>query len=239
MSASVTSRSSMTKPPWSIRLCVTNCSSSSAMAGPEYAVQPLRSRNCRCRSRGSTDSRSVRARRNWIRPWMVLAGLSILKPKPTAQLGSATRFRTPLSTTSPARRATTSGRDGDRQRRRRVGRRTERHERVEALPAPVGRGLVGEHAALRVPGQYDVAAGGGVDPVDRVAHREDVVGQVALQPARLVTRVAEVDHPRVDAASCRWATADVAGETSQTSVAIISGGTSSTGVASSGTASLK
>ena len=40
------------------------------------------------------------------------AGLSALKPSRTIQLGNATRRNSPLSTSSPASRATTSGESG-------------------------------------------------------------------------------------------------------------------------------
>ena len=43
--------------------------------------------------------------------------------------------------------------------------------------------LVGEHAALRVAGQVDVAAGDLLDGVDGLAQRDDVVGEVAVHAA--------------------------------------------------------
>ena len=45
------------------------------------------------------------------------------------------------------------GRERDRQRRAGVDRRAERDQRVDALAAAERRGLVGEHAALRVAGR--------------------------------------------------------------------------------------
>ena len=58
MSASVTSRSSITKPPWSIRLWAMNWRMKSASAGPGQATQPSPIRKRRWRSRGSSASRS-------------------------------------------------------------------------------------------------------------------------------------------------------------------------------------
>ena len=43
--------------------------------------------------------------------------------------------------------------------------------------------LVGEHAALRIAGQVDVAAGDLLDGVDSLAQRDDVVGEVAVHAA--------------------------------------------------------
>src|SRR5438270_597088 len=51
MSASVTSWSSITNPPWSSRLWATNWRTKSASAGPGQATQPSASRKRRCRSR--------------------------------------------------------------------------------------------------------------------------------------------------------------------------------------------
>ncbi len=69
----------------------------------------------------------------------------------------------------------------------------------DALAAPVGRDLVGEHAALGVAGQVHVATGGGADDVDGVVDRDDVVDNGALEPALLALGGAEVDDPGVQA----------------------------------------
>ena len=58
MSDSVTNWPLMANPPVIIRLCVTNCLSSSETAGPDQAIQPSLSRKRRCCSRGSNASRS-------------------------------------------------------------------------------------------------------------------------------------------------------------------------------------
>ena len=102
----------MTKPPSSIRLCVTNCSSSSAMAGPEYAVHPSRSRKRRWRSRGSSASRLFSASRNCARSCSDFTGSSILKARLAPQPGSDSLRSSPDSTMSLASRATTSGETG-------------------------------------------------------------------------------------------------------------------------------
>ena len=76
-----------------------------------------------------------------------------------------------------------AGRQVHRQRGQGVDRCAERDDAGEVLRPAVGRGLVGEHAALRVAGQVDVAAGDLLDGVDRLAQRDDVVGQVAFHAA--------------------------------------------------------
>ena len=60
MSARVTVRSSITNPPWSIRLWAMNWRMKSATAGPGQATQPSPMRKRRWRSRGSSASRSCR-----------------------------------------------------------------------------------------------------------------------------------------------------------------------------------
>jgi hypothetical protein len=47
---------------------------------------------------------------------------------------------------------------------------TERHDALQVARAPVGRGLVAEHAALAVPTEMHRTAGGRGDEVDGVAH---------------------------------------------------------------------
>ena len=83
----------------------------------------------------------------------------------------------------------------------RVDRCAEGDDAGEVLRPAVRRGLVAEHAALRVAGQVDVAAGGLLDGVDGFAQRDDVVGQVALHSALDLVGFAEVDDPRVDSRS--------------------------------------
>ena len=77
MSDSVTSWPWMAKPPVIIRLCVTNCLSSSETAGPDQAIQPSLSRKRRCCSRGSRASRSCNWNRKSMRDLAVLSGSSI------------------------------------------------------------------------------------------------------------------------------------------------------------------
>ncbi len=76
-----------------------------------------------------------------------------------------------------------AGRHVHRQGGQRVDRRAERDDAGEVLRPAVGRGLVGEHAALRIAGEVDVAAGDLLDGVDRLAQRDDVVGEVAVHAA--------------------------------------------------------
>ena len=79
------------------------------------------------------------------------------------------------------------GRDAGRQVHRQAGERidrcAERDDAGEVLRPPECGGLVGEHAALRVTGQMDVAAGDLFDGVDGFAQRDDVVGEVAVHAA--------------------------------------------------------
>ena len=99
--------------------------------------------------------------------------------------------------------------------RARVDRAAERDQRAEAVVAAVGRRLVAEHPALRVAGEVDVGAGRLAHPVDRVGHRQHVVGERALQAALLALGRAEVDHPGIGAALVQQiVTALVVGATS-------------------------
>ena len=91
-----------------------------------------------------------------------------------------------------------SGGQVHRQRGQGVHRCAEGDDAGQILGAAVGRGLVGEHAALRVAGQVDVAAGDLLDGVDRLAQCDDVVGEVAVHAALDLVGRAEVDDPRVD-----------------------------------------
>ncbi len=76
ISVSVTSWPLMAKPPVIIRLCATNCLSSSEIAGPDQAIQPSDSRNRRWASRGSSASRSCSWRTKSTRALAVLSGSS-------------------------------------------------------------------------------------------------------------------------------------------------------------------
>ncbi len=76
--------------------------------------------------------------------------------------------------------------------------RAEDDDAGDRLRAPVGGGLVGEHAALAVAADVDVAADLGGDDVDRLGDGEHVVGERALEPALLLLGSAEVDDPGLD-----------------------------------------
>ena len=97
MSASVTSTSSTTKPPSSIRLCATNWLRKSAIAGPGHATQPSASRKRRWPSRGSSASRSCSCRMNSIRLRIDLTGSSSRKLVRLAHAGSAQLAEQPLA----------------------------------------------------------------------------------------------------------------------------------------------
>ena len=91
-----------------------------------------------------------------------------------------------LKTWSAMKSAAAGGEAGGqvhRQRGQRVDRCAEGDDAGEVLRPAVRRGLVAEHAALRVAGQVDVASGGLLDGVDGLAQRDDVVGEVALHAA--------------------------------------------------------
>ena len=81
----------------------------------------------------------------------------------------------------------------------RVDRAAERDQRAQPVVAAVGGRLVAEHPALGVAAQVHVAAGGLADAVDGVRDGQHVIGERALQPALLALGGAEVDHPRIDA----------------------------------------
>ena len=188
----------MANPPLIIRLWAMNCLSSSAIAGPDQAIQPSLARNRRCCSRGSRASRSCSWRTKSIRDCAVLIGSSIWKPVRASQPGMSMRLKTwsAMKSAAPAARF---GGQVHRQRGQGVDGRTERDDAREVLRPPVGGGLVGEHAALGVAGEVDVAVGDLLDRVDGLAQRDDVVGQVALHAALDLVGRAEVDDPGVDA----------------------------------------
>jgi hypothetical protein len=72
---------------------------------------------------------------------------------------------------------------------------------TDAMPrrAAERRGLVREHAALRVPGEVDVLAGRLAHAIDRLGHRADVIVEGAVHAALLALGRAEVGEPHVDA----------------------------------------
>ena len=104
ISVSVTNWPLMAKPPVIIRLCVTNCLSSSETAGPDQAIQPSLSRKRRCCSRGSSASRSCSCSRNSTRDFAVLRGSRSWNPVRASQLGMSMR----LNTWSARKSATTT-----------------------------------------------------------------------------------------------------------------------------------
>ena len=77
--------------------------------------------------------------------------------------------------------------------------RPERDDARKVLRPSVRGGLVGEHAALRVAGEVDVAVGDLLHGVDGFAQRDDVIGEVALHAALDLVGGTEVDDPRIDA----------------------------------------
>ncbi len=89
MSARLSSRSSITNPPSSIRLWAMNWPTNSASAGPGQATHPSPSRNRRCPSRGNSASRSCSCITNSIRLRIDLTGSSRRKPFRLNQAGSA------------------------------------------------------------------------------------------------------------------------------------------------------
>ncbi len=109
MSASVTKRSSITKPPSSIRLWAMNCRMKSASAGPGQATQPSACRKRRWRSRGSSASRSWSWRTKSTCWRAALTGSSIRKPSRDIQAGTALRARVESASTFATRDATPSG----------------------------------------------------------------------------------------------------------------------------------
>ncbi len=93
MSASVSVRPSMTKPPENRRLCTRTWSMKSRSAGPGHATQPSPARNRRCPSRRCSVSRSCRPVRNssWLRTSLV--GLISLNTVRLNHAGTAERAK--------------------------------------------------------------------------------------------------------------------------------------------------
>ena len=214
MSASVTSRSSITKPPSSIRLWAMNWRRKSAIAGPGHATQPSASRNRRWPSRGQQRLAVVQAQ-DEVDP---AAQRLDRVEQPEAGAARPRRQRHAAEDAVGEQLGGAGGEllgDAERHRQPRVDRAAERDQRAEPVVAAVGGRLVAEHPALRVAAEVDVAAGRLAHAVDGVGDREHVVGQRALESPLLVLGRAEVDHPRVDAVlAAGSSTALVAGETS-------------------------
>ncbi len=229
MSASVTSRSSITNPPSSIRLWAMNWRRKSAIAGPGHATHPSASRNRRCPSRGSSASRSWSWRMNSIRERSDLAGSSRRKPVRLAHAGSAMR-RNALSASNPASRGGHLLGQPERHRGARVDGTPERDQRTEALVAPVSRRLVAEHPALRVTAEMHVLPGG-VCARDRRRPRPPARGRSSVRSSPPSSRSGAPKSTTQGSTPCsrRIVTALVAGETSYTSAASIIGGTSTIG----------
>ena len=198
MSDSVTRSPWMEKPPLIIRLCAMNCLSSSAIAGP-----------------GPRDPAVGREEAALLLPRQQRLAVVQLAQEVEPRLRGLDRVEhLEPGARQPARDVDAGedvigheiggarGKPGGqvhRQRGQRVDRRAERDDAGEVLGPPVGRGLVGEHPALRVAGKVDVAAGDLLDGVDGLAQRDDMVGEVALHAALDLVGRAEVDDPRVDA----------------------------------------
>ena len=126
------------------------------------------------------------------------AGVSSLKLVRLNQPGTASLRNSPLSMSVRGQSRGRLGRERDRQRRAGVDRRAERDQRVDALVPPERRGLVREHAALRVAGEHDVASGLLAHDVDRFADGQDVVVEIAFEATRVAIGMAEVDDPGVE-----------------------------------------
>ncbi|CFS07173.1 Uncharacterised protein [Mycobacterium tuberculosis] len=74
-------------------------------------------------------------------------------------------------------------RDAHGQRGQGVHRRAERDHAGDVLRTPVCRGLIAEHATLRIPDEVHIVASGVLDGIDRLAEGDDVVGQVTAHSA--------------------------------------------------------
>ena len=109
MSARVTSRSSITKPPETSRLWTPNWRITSASAGPGQATQPSASRKRRWRSRGSSASRSWSWRTKSSRWRRDLAGSSMRKPVRLIQAGTPRVAKTFSARNAAALIAASSG----------------------------------------------------------------------------------------------------------------------------------
>ncbi len=170
MSARVTVRPAMTKPPEVMRLATMNSSTNLRRAGPGQATKPSPPRNKRRASRFSSAWRSWSLRTNSTSWPASLRADSSLKPVDVRNPGrpsirssgraSARRASTPCEAARPADRPGQVAVDVDRA--------AHRDDRGQAGAAPERGGLVGEHAALRVAGQVHGPAGDGADAIDRL-----------------------------------------------------------------------
>ena len=79
-----------------------------------------------------------------------------------------------------------------------VDRASKRDQRSDALGVAIGGGLIREHPALRVSDDVHVVARCRAHPVDRIAHRLDVVVEGAFHAALFLLWGAEVDDPNVE-----------------------------------------
>ena len=187
MSASVTSRSSITKPPSSIRLWAMNWRRKSAIAGPGQATQPV----------GLEEAPLALARQQRLAVVQLQHELDPVARRldrveqPEAGAAGPGRQR-PAAEYAVGEHVGQAGgellRDPERHPEPRVDRAAEGDQRAQALVAPVGGGLVDEHPALRVAAEVHVAAGRLAHPVDGVRDREHVVGERALESALLALR---------------------------------------------------
>ena len=190
-------RSSITKPPWSIRLWAMNWRMKSATAGPGQATHPSPIRKRRWRSRGSSASRSWSWRTKSSRWRRSLTGSS--RRNPVRLIHAGTVGPAEDLGERPGRGLRDLLGNPQRQRDPRVDRAAEGDHRVDPVAAAEGGRLVTEHAPLRVAAEVDVGAGRPADQVDRLGDGDDVVGEVALEPTLLALGGAEVDHPGVGA----------------------------------------
>ncbi len=195
MSARVTVRSSITKPPWSIRLWAMNWRMKSATAGPGQATQPF----------AHQEAALALARQQ---------RLAVVELAHEVDLLAQRLDRIEQAKAGPAHPCGDRGApehtgeqaggglgdllgDPERQRAAGIDRAAEGDHGLDPFAAQVGRRLVAEHPTLRVAAQVDVAPGRPADPLDRVGDRDHVVGEVALEPSLLALGSAEVDDPGV------------------------------------------
>ena len=181
MSASVTSWSSITKPPDSIRLWATNWRMKSASAGPRPRDEPLARQEAPL-ALARQQRLAVVELHEEVEPGA--QGLHRVQ-HPEARAAGPGRQRPPAQEpVGDEGRATARHvlRQAERHRLAQVGRAAERDDAGHALAAPVGGCLVAEHAALASSAEVDVALGRRADAIDGVADGEHVVGEVRSRP---------------------------------------------------------